>query len=147
MPITSKQAVVPLISLAEYMLRYHSKLATVGQFHSKTASHLFMAVVNKRDLCLPEDLSRALALLATVISEKNQDEAAEKMFLDAIAAAGPVSTFQKAEAYKYYAIFLDSHEGRDEEVSLNVLKAKEVLHDLGIWSPKLMHIVIRDLEY
>lgn len=106
-----------------------------------------MAIAGRPDKTLNEDLTRCLSLLAMVISEKNQDEAAEKLFTEAIQTAGKVSTFQKADAYKYYALFLDAHEGRDEEVAANVIKAKEVLHDLCLWSPKLMHIVLRDLEY
>lgn len=106
-----------------------------------------MAIAGKPEACHPEDFARSLSLLGMIVSEKKQDETVEQMFIDAIKAAGKPSTFQKADALKYYALFLDSLEGRDEDVSINVLKAKEVLDDLGLWAPKLMHLVIRDLEY
>lgn len=115
---------------------------------SQTSTFLFTHLLNYSSILLPEDHARVLSLLASIVSErKDQPEIAEEMFIESIKLTANDTIFQKAEAFKYYALFLDSFEGRDEEVSANVIKAKEVLHDLPLWSPKLMHIVLRDLEY
>jgi hypothetical protein len=108
---------------------------------------LFTHLLTNSTILLPEDHARVLSLLASIVSEKDQTDVAEEMFTEAIKISAGQTTFQKADSFKYYALFLDSFEGRDEEVSVNVVKAKEVLHDLALWSPKLMHIVLRDLEY
>lgn len=86
-------------------------------------------------------------MFATVGSEKGDVEAAEAMLKEATERIPDERCYHKAEAHKYYALLLDGIAGREDEVTQQVQKAKDILSVLSLSAPKLMHLALPDLEF
>lgn len=127
---------VSIINLGEFMMRYENTKITNATFLYAQTTGFSSKIAYREDHC------RLLGLLATIMSEKGSVDEADQAFKDALAAIGPSNCFQKAETLKYYSLFMDSLDNREEELVKKVTEAREILTKLHPWSPKLMHLYL-----
>ena len=126
-----------------------SKLKVTETLLTPQAAKLILINITERRKSIQvEDFCRASYLLGTLASDQVSDQKMiEDVFKDSIASIGTWTCFQKAEAMKFYAIYLHSFGTREAEVEKLVNSAKDTLSQLCPHSPKLIHLVMPELTY
>ena len=138
-PLRNSLSAFPILGLIEYFTR-------TGDANRRYASVLLMYLLKNENLINPRILARALTLVAMQTSKEKSYITSEGLFRKALSIVGDYVVYENADAHYQYAKMLENIEKRDRDVEVEIERANEVIQLLPYWAPKLMYIVVPDIE-